>query len=150
MTDFLTVVPFAVVSSVVTWGAQAFAYSRKRKTEKVDHSDKLEIHRDQFTLELLQTARSELTLVRGELNVMREETGALRKLEQHVYHFQESLEHLETLLRAETDVDLAQAKRNANAFLIRMRRLQEAKGTILNEVQRRQSELRLSETDNHE
>lgn len=140
MIDFLSVVPFAVVSSAVTWATQAWAYRDKRKAAHADQSDKLEIHRDQFTLELLQNARTEITLVRTEINSLREEQGTLRKLEQHVYHFQESLEHLELLLLAETTEALTQAKRNATAFLKRMRRLQDAKGTILNEVQIRAAE----------
>lgn len=140
MTDFLAIVPFAVVSSVVTWVAQGWAYRHRRKVEHIEKSDRLEIHRDEFTLQLLQNARSEITLVRGEINELREERSILLKLEEHVYHFQESLDHLERLLLAETSEDLAQAKRNAAAFLKRMRRLQDVKGTVLNEVQVRASE----------
>lgn len=136
----LAIIPFAVVSSIVTWTAQAWAYRRSRKNEHAEESDRLEIHRDQFTLELLQNARAEITLVRAEINDLREEQGTLRKLEQHVYHFQESLDHLERVLFAESEEDLAQAKRNAAAFLKRMRRMQDAKGTVINEVQRRVSE----------
>lgn len=143
MAGILSIVPFAVVSSAVTWAAQAWAYRRSRKAERAEESDRLEIHRDQFTLELLQNARAEITLVRAEINDLREEQETLRKLEQHVYHFQESLDHLERVLFAESDEDLAQAKRSATAFLNRMRRLQDAKGAVVNEVQRRASERNL-------
>ncbi len=138
--DLFTVVPFAVVSSAITWAGQAWVYRDKRKVQHVEASDRLEIHRDEFTLSLLQNARSEITMVRGEINELREERSTLLKLEQHVYHFQESLDHLERLLFAETPEDLAQAKRNATAFLKRMRRLQDAKGAVLNEAQIRSSE----------
>lgn len=143
MLDPVSIVPFAVVSSAVTWAAQAWGYARKRKIETNEQSDRLEIHRDQFTLELLQNARTEIALVRCEINELREEQSTLRKLEQHVYHFQESLDHLERVLFASDD-DFAQAKRNATAFLNRMRRLQEIKGTTLNEAQILESEKSLS------
>lgn len=140
MADLLIAVPFAVVSSIVTWVAQAYVYRDKHKLQVAGQSDKLEIHRDEFTLELLKSARSEITMVRGEINELREERSTLFKLEQHVYYFQESLDHLERLLFADTPEDLQQARRNAGAFLRRMKRLQEAKGTILNEVQLRESQ----------
>ena len=57
-------------------------------------------------------------------------------MEQHFYHFQQSLDHLEALLFADTPEAQAAAERNARAFLARMRRLNEAKGTIANEAQR--------------
>lgn len=138
--DFFTIVPFAIVSSAVTWFGQAWVYRDKRKVQHVEASDRLEIHRDEFTLSLLQNARSEITLVRSEINELREERSTLLKLEQHVYHFQESLEHLERVLFAETAEDLAQAKRNATAFLKRMKRLQDAKGVAANELQIRAAE----------
>lgn len=137
--DLSTVIPFTVVASVVTWVAQAYVYRDKRKIQVAEQSDKLEIHRDEFTLELLKNARSEITMVRGEINELREERSTLLKIEQHVYYFQESLDHLERLLFADTPEDLQQARRNAGAFLRRMKRLQEAKGTMLNEMQLRAS-----------
>jgi len=140
MLDLITVIPFAIVSSAVTWVGQAWVYRDKRKIQHVEASDRLEIHRDEFTLSLLQNARSEITLVRAEINELREERSTLLKLEQHVYHFQESLDHLERVLFAETPEDLAQAKRNATAFLKRMRRLQDAKGAVANELQIRAAE----------
>ena len=49
---------------------------------------------------------------------------------------QQALDHLASVLNAKNVGERASAERNARAFLNRMTRLQEAKGTIANEVQR--------------
>jgi ABC-type Zn uptake system ZnuABC Zn-binding protein ZnuA len=64
-------------------------------------------------------------------------------MENHFYHFQQSLDHLEALLFSATPEEKANAERNARAFLQRMRRLNEAKGTIANEAQRAASSVHL-------
>lgn len=154
--DFLGVAPWAVVSASVTWASMAYAYREKRRVERVKHSDRLEIHRDELTFDLLQNARTEIGAVRAEVEDLRQEISTLRELEKHFYHFQQSLDHLEAIMFAQTSEDRAAAERNARAFLTRMRRLNEAKGTLRNEVQRTASVVSVAEqavkkpTDNKE
>ena len=73
---------------------------------------------------------------RIEVEELREEVRKLRSMENHFYHFQQSLEHLEALLFANTAEERSVAEHNARAFLNRMKRLQDAKGTLTNEAQR--------------
>lgn len=125
--EFLGVAPWVVLSASVSWGAAAWAYREKAKKEKVEQGDRLEVHRDSLTFELLQNARQEMANARVEVDDLRDEVRKLRAMEQHFYHFQQSLDHLEALLFAETIEARATAERNARAFLVRMRQLHEAK-----------------------
>lgn len=134
--EILGVAPWAILSALVSWGATMWHHHEKSKREKIDQSDRLEIHRDELTFELLQNARQEMASARVEVDDLRDEVRKLRAMEQHFYHFQQSLDHLEALLFAETTDARSTAERNARAFLTRMRRLNEAKGTIANETQR--------------
>lgn len=138
--DLLGAAPWIVISAIVSWGATAYQYRDKRnreeKREALDHSDRIEIHRDELALQLLANARQEMSSARVEVEDLREEIRKLRAMENHFYHFQQSLEHLEALLFADSVEARANAERNARAFLTRMRRLNEAKGTIANEAQR--------------
>ena len=137
----------AVISAVVSWGVQAWIYRTKRADAaiavKIEHGERLEIHRDELTFELLQNARLEMASARIEVEDLRDEVRKLRSMENHFFHFQQSLDHLEALLFSTTPEEKASAERNARAFLNRMRRLNEAKGTITNEVQRHASEAHL-------
>lgn len=148
----LGVAPWVIIASLVTWGVTVWqmrlrAEEKREKTAKevIDRGERLEIHRDELTFELLQTARGEMTVARVEMEDLRDEVRKLRKMELHFYHFQQSLDHLEALIFAETDVIRATAERNARAFLTRMRRLTAAKGTIANEAQRAASEVHVAE-----
>lgn len=133
--DILGVAPFALGSALLTWGANAWVYRDKRVKEKQEQGDRLEIHRDELTFQLLEASRAEITGARLEMESMRQETKQLRTLELHFYHFQQALDHIEALLNSKTSDDRKSAERNAKAFLNRMRRMQEAKGTIRNEIQ---------------
>lgn len=125
--EILGVAPWVVLSAVVSWGAAAWTYHEKAKKEKAEQGDRLEVHRDSLTFELLQNARREMVNARVEVDDLRDEVRKLRAMEQHFYHFQQSLDHLEALLFAETIEARATAERNARAFLTRMRQLHEAK-----------------------
>lgn len=142
--DILGVAPWVIVSALVSWVATVWHHHEKAKKEKLDKGDRLEIHRDELTFELLQNARIEMSGARVEMDDLRDEVRKLRSLEQHVYHFQQSLDHLEALLFAETIDARSIAERNARAFLTRMRRLNEAKGTIANEAQRATSRVEVA------
>ncbi len=147
MVDVLGVAPWVIISALATWCGQWFLYrkqirqmelshSAELKRIELEHSSKVESSRDELTIELLSNARGEVITARSEMEGLRDEVRSLRAIEQHFYHFEQSLDHLECLLNAATVDERATAERNAKAFLTRMRRLQEAKGTIANEAQR--------------
>lgn len=137
------VAPWVIIAAVVSWFGSAFANRAKARKDAVDHADRLEVHRDELTLAIIRTGREEISAARNEVEDLRDEVKKLRSMETHFYHFQQSLDHLEALLSARTPEDRANAERNARAFLNRMRRLNEAKGTIANEVQHKSSEIEL-------
>lgn len=143
--EILGVAPWAILSAAVSWGAAMWMHHEKSKKEKDDQIDRLEIHRDELTFELLQNARQEMSAARVEVEDLRDEVRKLRAMEQHFYHFQQALDHLEALLFPETTEARATAERNARAFLGRMRRLNEAKGTIANETQRATARMKMAE-----
>lgn len=125
--EFFGVAPWVVVTAAATWIGQALIYRKQWRKEQNDHVVQIEAHRDELTFELLTSARNEVSAARKEMEGLREEVRSLRSLEQHFYHFQQSLEHLEAILHAKTNEERAVAERNAHAFLNRMKRLQEAK-----------------------
>jgi hypothetical protein len=145
--EFLGVAPWVVLSAALTWAANAWVYSAKRtdakKLAQHQSDDRLIIHRDELTFELLQNARLEMASARIEVEDLRDEVRKLRSMENHFFYFQQSLDHLEALLFSETTEARATAERSARAFLNRMRRLNEAKGTIANEAQRAASSVEL-------
>ncbi len=145
MNEWLGVAPWVIVTAIVTWIGQAFLYRRDSKKMELDHKASVESRRDDLAIELLSSARSEVVTARSEMESLRDEMKALRAMEQHFYHFQQALDHLAAVLFAKDEPERETAERNARAFLKRMTRLQEAKGTIANEVQRVDSELKENE-----
>jgi len=143
MLDLLRAIPVAFVTACITWLGSVWVQRQKKIKAENDQDDRLEIHRDELTFELLQNARAEIGSARTEVESLREEVRMLRSIEQRFYHFEQSLDHLEAILIADTPETRNIAERNARAFLNRMRRLNEAKGTIANEVQIRASEQEL-------
>lgn len=135
VTEIMGAAPWVIVTGLISWVGAAKVYRDKKKKELQENTDRLEIHRDDLMFELLQNARAEVVVATEGMKALRKEVHSLRALEQHFFHFQQSLDHLEAILTAET-LDLRRAaERNARAFLNRMRRLQEATGTIHNEMQ---------------
>lgn len=145
MSDFLDVAPWAIVTAIVTWIGQAFIYRKDCRKMELDHKANIESSRDDLAIELLSSARAEVVSARSEMETLRDEMKALRSMERHFYHFQQALEHLSAVLFAKDEAEKATAERNARAFLTRMTRLQEAKGTIANEVQRMDAGLKETE-----
>lgn len=145
--EVLGVAPWVIIAAVVSWFASMYANREKAKKAASSQADRLEIHRDELTLAIIRSGREEISLARLEAEDLRDEVKKLRAMETHFYHFQQSLDHLEALLIATTPEERALAEKNARAFLNRMRRLQEAKGTISNEVQRANSEIELLDRD---
>lgn len=145
--DILGVAPWVIITAVVSWFSSMYAQRARTKKDSLDHADRLEVHRDELTLQIIRTGREEITAARIEVEDLRDEVKKLRAMETHFYHFQQSLDHLEALLSARTLEERETAERNARAFLNRMRRLQEAKGVIANEVQHKASEIELLDRD---
>lgn len=141
--EILGVAPWVIIAAVVSWFVSMYVNREKKKEAKIEQDDRLEIHRDELTLALVRMGREEITAAKIEVEDLRNEAKRLRAMEDHFYHFQQSLDHLEALLSAITTEERALAEKNARAFLNRMRRLQEAKGTVVNEVQRAVSEIRV-------
>lgn len=112
---------------------------------ELDHAATVDASRDDLAIELLSNARNEVVQARSEMTALREEINSLRAMEQHFYHFQQAIEHLTAVLTATTPEERTNTERNARAFLARMKRLQEAKGTIANEVQRLDAGLKQTE-----
>lgn len=100
-------------------------------------------HRDTLTIQMLTVAREEMAAVRLELAAAREEADELRALHARLAHFEEALDHIHALLNAEGAEEERAAERRATAFLNRMRRLADARGAIINEMQRMDSGARL-------
>jgi predicted KAP-like P-loop ATPase len=134
--EVLGVAPWVIITASVAWfGVDACQYpSNEEKADEL--GDRLEVHRDDLTLAIIRTGRRRNAAARIEVDDLRDEVKKLRAMENHFYHFQQSLDHLEALLTAQPREERAQAERNARAFSIRMRRLNAAKGTIANEAQR--------------
>ncbi len=145
--QFMGVAPWMALTAVVTWLGKAYLHGDARRERKEAKAVDVEMHRDDLTLRLIKQVTDEAAQVRAEIAEVREENRALRALEEHFYHFQQALEHLEAVLTA-TDSDARKvAEKNANAFLTRMRRIQQAKGNIQQEIQVVESAHRLDERD---
>lgn len=145
--EVLGVAPWVIFTGIASWFVSMYANRAKAKKDAVQHADRLEVHRDELTFQLIASAKQEMSAARVEVDDLREEVKKLRAMENHFYHFQQSLEHLEALLTADTPEARAQAERNARAFLNRMRRLNAARGTITNEAQRMTSEIALMDRE---
>lgn len=145
MQDFFGVAPWVFVTALVTWLGQAFIYRKEWRKMELDHAATVDVSRDNLAVELLSSARQEVVTARAEMESLRDEMKALRAMEQHFYHFQQALDHLAAVLFAKDAGERDVAERNARAFLTRMSRLQEAKGTIANEVQRMDAGLKATE-----
>lgn len=112
--------------------ASATAHAEERAADL-----KVEQHRDELTFQLLEAARNEVQQLRREVE-------RLRPADNHLQLFETALEHIEALLAAD-DASRPAAERSARAFLKRMRRMQEARGTITNEIQRLESGIHVAE-----
>lgn len=135
MFDWLNALPIAALGALASWIGAMVVYREKKQKEKIETEDRLEIHRDDLMLNLLQAARSEVSIANAEMKSLRDEVKTLRAIEKHFYHFQQSLDHLEAILSADTPEARAAAERSARAFVNRMRRLAEARGNDRNETQ---------------
>lgn len=145
--EIFGVAPWMIIAAIVAWLGRAYVYRDRKRSEDATATANVDMHRDDLAIKLLRAANEEVQQVRSEIEDVRQENKALRALEQHFYHFQQALEHLEAVLTAADEATRAVAERNATAFLSRMRRLQQAKGTIQQEIQVVESASRLDGKD---
>lgn len=145
MDYWLSTSTISLATAAVGWLGAAWLYRDRKQKEKADQTERMEIHKDDLTFELLKAAREEVAVARVEMNTLRDEVQTLRALEKHFYHFQQALDHLDAVLYAPTPEARAAAERTAKAFVTRMKRLNEARGTVTNEVQRATSIFHLSD-----
>lgn len=134
-----------VATAIGTWLFRGLTHRREIQKIKFQHAASVDMSRDDLAIELLSSARAEVVTARGEMTALRDEINSLRAMEQHFYHFQQALEHLSAVLFARNPKERVTAERNARAFLTRMTRLRDAKGTIANEAQRVDSALAAQE-----
>lgn len=144
---FLGVAPWVVASAAITWAVQLYLHRDARRERREENAVEVEKHRDDLTLKLIKAATEEAQQARKEVEEVRQENKALRALEEHFYHFEQALNHLEAVLTASDSSTRDIAERNATAFLSRMRRIQEAKGNIQQEIQIVESANRLEGRD---
>lgn len=120
--------------------AVAWFRSRSERQDKSNETDlKIEQHRDQLVIDLLTSARAESAQLRLDVQHARAESDTLRLLQNRAAHFDQALEHLEILLRSRAGgkpEEIHAAEVMAQAFVNRMKRIADARGTIANEVQR--------------
>ena len=132
MADLGQIIPALGLGGAVTWAGTAVVQWIKSRGEReqarATADATLEQHTDKFALELLNAARVEIAAVKAELT-------DLRPLQTRIAHFEEALDHIAALLASEGADERKVAERRATAFLNRMRRLNEARGTLLNEAQ---------------
>lgn len=137
----------AIGTGALTWIWRLYVHRDARREREETKAVEVEKHRDDLTLQLLSAAKDEVAQARQEAKDERERRNALQAIEEHFYHFEQALNHLEAVLTA-TDADTrAVAEKNAKAFLIRMRRLQQAKGNIQQEIQVVESANRIERKD---
>lgn len=123
--DYLGVAPWVVISAAATWLTALWHHRGSVRKEVIDRDGRLEIHRDDLTLDLIQNARSEMDMARKETVHLREEVRSLRAMEDHFFRFQQALDHLEALLFFDNEEARLAAERNARAFLTRMRKIKQ-------------------------
>lgn len=136
LSEFLEGAPWVAVTGAITSLDWVLKHRRDIRKDGIAHEETVTSVQNELTFQLFGAAREELTAARSEMEELRDEVRSLRSLEKHFFHFQQALDHIEAmLLAAPGSAERASAERAAQAFLTRMRRLQEAKGTAANEAQ---------------
>lgn len=143
--QLLAAAPWLVACATGGWAVYLHLHAAKKDEQK--DAAAVEIHRDDLVIKLLKAAREEVAEGRAEVEEVRQENKALRAIEQHFYHFEQALEHLEAVVFSDDPDARAVAEKNATAFLLRMRRLQQAKGNIQQEIQVVESANRIERKD---
>lgn len=143
--DFLGVAPWVVITACATAAGQYLLFQRQWRKDGLDAEAVVEKTRNDLTIQLLSSARSEAVAARAEIEGLHEQVTSLRALEQHFFHFQQALDHLDAIVNATDEETRKAAERAGRAFVNRMRRLVEAKGTIANEAQTVDSALKETE-----
>jgi len=145
MIDLVTVLIAAAGGGGGTWLTQSTVAWFKGRAERAAHQDNIEVtreqHQDSFLIELIATARQELVAARIE-------AAEMRSLQLRLTHFEEALDHIQALIDAIDVAERLAAERRARQFLVRMKRLADAKGAVINEIQVQESKDYLADRGN--
>jgi hypothetical protein len=71
--EVLGVAPWVIFTAVVAWFASMFANRAKAKRDALNHADRLEVHRDELTFQLITSAKQEMSAARVEVDDLRTE-----------------------------------------------------------------------------
>jgi hypothetical protein len=130
--DIVTILVAAVGGGGMTHATTGAVAWFKSRGDRTDHREELKArvdeHRDKLTLDLLVACRAELAAARLE-------AAELHVLQGRLAHFEEALDHIESLMGAKGTDDRRAAERRARQFLTRMRRVADAYGAARNEMQ---------------
>lgn len=135
MLDIFGIAPWVLVTALTGWIGKGLLFGKEIRKDGLDYEAVVEKTRSELTIQLLSSARSEAVAARAEIEGLHSQVTSLRALEQHFFHFQQALDHLDAIVNATDETQRRAAERAGRAFVNRMRRLIEAKGTIANEVQ---------------
>jgi peroxiredoxin len=143
--DIFNITPWVLATGLAGWIGKGLIFGKEFRKDGLDYEAVVEKTRNDLTIQLLSSARSEAVAARAEIEGLHSQVTSLRALEQHFFHFQQALDHLDAIVNASDAVTREAAERAGRAFVNRMRRLVEAKGTIANEVQTVDSALKGTE-----
>lgn len=124
-------VGLAGLGALLFWLAQFSIAWRKQsadeRTAATSTGLAIKQHRDGLTIQMLEMARAELLAARSEINGLRaeleqraDELGRLRRIEWRLTAYEEAIDHIETLLKAEIEGGREAAENAARLFLARM------------------------------
>lgn len=135
--DITTLVIAAAGGGGTTIAARTISGFFKVRVEKARHTQDvavtLEQHNDKLAIELMKAAREEVAAARVE-------AAEMRSLQLRLTHFEEAIDHIQALYDNGDDPGV---RRRAQQFLIRMKRISDARGAMVNEAQIIESRARL-------
>lgn len=140
MMDIATLMIAAAGGGGTTMAAQAIGGWFKVRAHTEDLRSSREQHNDKLAIELMTAAREEVAAARVE-------AAEMRSLQLRLTHFEEAIDHIQALY---DNGDDPAVRRRAQQFLTRMRRISDARGAVVNEVQIIQSRERIEGDFSHD
>lgn len=113
-------------ATVVVQGVGAWFKSRAEAAQHTEDNDlALTQHNAKMAIDLITVARQEVVAARVE-------AAEMRSLQLRLTHFEEAIDHIQALYENPDDPGV---RRRAQQFLVRMKRISEARGAVVNEAQ---------------